>query len=110
VAHRDQQRRGLRAQFGSACHYCGELGETVDHIVPLARGGLDVVWNRVLSCRVCNEIKGAFWPWCPCPACTHSVRRHLTMHGPSVRTDTAGAYRTASPRWKPWRVRLTFTR
>lgn len=53
------------------CWYCGQvLGgtgggsncspnqRTVDHQVPLSRGGLNVPENRVLACRLCNTRKG----------------------------------------------------
>ena len=50
----DQVNRGL-------CHYCGKKLEardlTLDHVVPLARGGSSTRGNVVPSCRPCNENK-----------------------------------------------------
>lgn len=43
------------------CHYCGgkfkaaEL--TMDHVVPLARGGTSTMGNIVPACRACNRDK-----------------------------------------------------
>ncbi len=43
------------------CHYCGrEVGAaalTMDHVVPVARGGLSVKNNLVPSCKQCNNEK-----------------------------------------------------
>jgi 5-methylcytosine-specific restriction enzyme A len=43
------------------CHYCGtEVGRqalTVDHIVPLARGGRSTRGNMVPACKPCNSAK-----------------------------------------------------
>lgn len=60
-----------RAEHGSdpRCTYCGNvtslhpdagwLMATVDHVVPLARGGREKVENYALACRACNEAKGS---------------------------------------------------
>lgn len=40
------------------CYYCGEYGDTVDHLVPKSRGGLNTPKNLVCSCKKCNEEKG----------------------------------------------------
>lgn len=44
-----------------ACHYCGKLFSprelTMDHILPLARGGTSVKSNLVPACTVCNRDK-----------------------------------------------------
>jgi 5-methylcytosine-specific restriction endonuclease McrA len=51
---RDRLNQGL-------CHYCGRkfaAGQlTMDHIVPLARGGLSTHGNIVASCKECNTKK-----------------------------------------------------
>lgn len=41
------------------CVYCGAEARTVDHIVPLARGGYEVEYNLVPCCGSCNSSKGA---------------------------------------------------
>jgi len=56
---RDQVNRGL-------CHYCqkkfapGEL--TMDHVIPLARGGKTTPGNLVAACRACNRDKKLHTP------------------------------------------------
>lgn len=44
-----------------ACHYCGGRFEpaqlTMDHVVPLARGGTSVKSNLVPACSACNASK-----------------------------------------------------
>ena len=50
----DQVNRGL-------CHHCGKKFSpeklTMDHLVPLARGGTSAKGNIVCSCRACNQDK-----------------------------------------------------
>lgn len=41
-----------------ACHWCGALATTADHLIPLARGG-GVEGNLVPSCGPCNFARGA---------------------------------------------------
>lgn len=49
------------------CHWCGrQVGPralTVDHIVPLIRGGRSVKGNMVPACRDCNAKKQSLLPW-----------------------------------------------
>lgn len=44
------------------CHYCDlELDyyeATIDHVIPLSRGGSDLIENKVIACGVCNQEKG----------------------------------------------------
>ena len=44
------------------CYYCGLKFErkdlTMDHKVPIARGGKSTKSNVVLSCKKCNTLKG----------------------------------------------------
>lgn len=57
------------ARDGWACKACGryhgEKGMTLDHNIPLVRGGGDEVENLSRMCFVCNRAKGAltFWEW-----------------------------------------------
>ncbi len=48
------------------CHYCGgkfpEEELTMDHIVPIARGGKSNKGNVVVSCFNCNQNKGLDTP------------------------------------------------
>ena len=43
----------------SLCAYCSAPSATIDHVRPLARGGLDHPSNRVNACAPCNKEKGA---------------------------------------------------
>lgn len=55
----EQLRKGL-------CHYCGKpfaaTALTMDHIVPVARGGLSRRGNVVPSCDACNKSKRCHTP------------------------------------------------
>lgn len=43
-----------------SCFYCGASGRmTIDHVVPLARGGKHEADNLVPACQSCNSSKGA---------------------------------------------------
>lgn len=48
------------------CHYCGgkfgPAGLTMDHIVPIARGGKSAKGNVVPSCKQCNTTKKYYTP------------------------------------------------
>ena len=57
--YRELFRRGV-------CHYCGktfpESELTLDHIVPVARGGRSTRGNLVVACRACNQAKKFLTP------------------------------------------------
>ena len=48
------------------CHYCGgkfsPANLTMDHIVPIARGGKSTKGNVVPSCKKCNTTKKYYTP------------------------------------------------
>ncbi len=48
------------------CHYCGRFvgpqNLTMDHLVPLARGGRSVKGNLVPACKDCNNRKKTLLP------------------------------------------------
>jgi 5-methylcytosine-specific restriction endonuclease McrA len=39
------------------CVYCGKKSSTVDHIIPISRGGLEISENLVPACLPCNVSK-----------------------------------------------------
>jgi len=41
------------------CYFCGKYGDTIDHIVPRAKGGHTTPLNCVTACRECNQNKAA---------------------------------------------------
>lgn len=48
------------ALLTGACAYCGSTGKlTLDHVVPLARGGVHRIENLVAACKPCNTRKHA---------------------------------------------------
>ena len=40
------------------CYYCGQDANTVDHLIPRSKGGLDTMDNLVAACTKCNYSKG----------------------------------------------------
>ena len=44
---------------GARCRYCGGVATTIDHVVPLVRGGSNHEGNLAPACRTCNSSKGA---------------------------------------------------
>ncbi|NBC69827.1 HNH endonuclease [Paenibacillus sacheonensis] len=36
------------------CRYCGEFGDTIDHVLPKSKGGLSTPANCVCACADCN--------------------------------------------------------
>src|SRR5262245_48633544 len=49
------------------CHYCrrpvGARALSLDHVVPLIRGGRSVRANMVPACKDCNSKKKSLLPW-----------------------------------------------
>lgn len=55
------QREQLLARWkkqGRTCTYCASLVETIDHVLPLVRGGTNYEGNLTPCCRSCNGSKG----------------------------------------------------
>lgn len=52
---KNNRRRILRA--GATCIDCGNPADTVDHIIPISKGGPHAGWNLAPMCRHCNERK-----------------------------------------------------
>ena len=54
----------LQQAYDNRCAYCGETFETLtpDHVVPLARGGDNIISNIVPACPACNQRKSARTP------------------------------------------------
>lgn len=61
---RFRNKKGLRQivlkDAGYTCHYCGKFdGDlTIDHLIPLSRGGTNERSNLVAACSACNSEKG----------------------------------------------------
>ena len=51
-------RAGIFDAWGHGCAYCGAMADTLDHVRPVARGGLTVRTNLIPACRTCNLAKG----------------------------------------------------
>ncbi len=69
VLHQQHKRQVKRETFrdcGRRCVYCGTaLGlenATLDHVIPLSRGGSHLPGNLVAACQPCNQLKGALLP------------------------------------------------
>lgn len=69
VLHQQHKRQVKRATFrdcGRRCVYCGTgLGlenATLDHVIPLSRGGSHQPGNLVAACHSCNQRKGSLLP------------------------------------------------
>ena len=54
--HRENKKKKLIG-VTEKCVYCGETGDTVDHVIPKAKGGLDIPQNTVRCCLHCNMQK-----------------------------------------------------
>lgn len=60
------RRRCIIKAKGPNCHWCQKQltldSSTLDHVIPLSRGGLDNANNTVLSCEPCNHGRGNAMP------------------------------------------------
>ena len=50
-------RRAVFARDGGRCQYCGDSADSIDHVVPRAKGGAHTWENVVAACRPCNVHK-----------------------------------------------------
>ena len=50
-------RQSLHTYTGKSCIYCGKQSESIDHILPRAKGGLSITENCVPACLSCNGRK-----------------------------------------------------
>lgn len=46
-------------KYNNVCIYCGKYGNSIDHVLPLSRGGTNNKDNLVISCISCNSKKGS---------------------------------------------------
>ena len=62
--YRSEKRKMI--QICNKCHWCGIKltleTATMEHVIPLYRGGLDNANNRVLACKPCNSRRGHEMP------------------------------------------------
>lgn len=57
-------REEVRQKFGGSCAYCGmtlRKSFRVDHVIPVASGGIDDIANYFPACGKCNAFKSD-WP------------------------------------------------
>jgi 5-methylcytosine-specific restriction endonuclease McrA len=53
------RRADVFAEWGGRCVYCEAPAEHLDHVVPLSRGGRDILSNVVPACAPCNLDKAS---------------------------------------------------
>lgn len=47
-------RKAILKRDDNTCAYCGQEATTVDHIIPISKGGIDHETNLVAACTTCN--------------------------------------------------------
>jgi len=73
----------LMEEFDWKCFYCGSsisgANRTVDHIIPVFKGGITKYENLVPACRTCNGRKGTkdFLKWSNEMGLSHSKVRYV---------------------------------
>lgn len=50
-------RTAIKEQWNYNCAYCGEFGDTIDHIHAQAKGGTSELTNVLCCCKRCNKEK-----------------------------------------------------
>ncbi len=50
-------RRLILERDAYTCYFCGQYGDTIDHLVPRAKGGHTTPLNIVCACNECNQSK-----------------------------------------------------
>lgn len=51
-------RAGVLIRDGHRCAYCAGSASTIDHVMPVSRGGRNSWLNTVAACGECNQRKG----------------------------------------------------
>lgn len=59
---RDKLKEYVLRRDKQTCFYCKERGNTIDHVIPRSKGGLDTTLNWVCACYDCNQIKANMQP------------------------------------------------
>ena len=89
-------RRAVFARDGGRCQYCGAAAESIDHVVPRAKGGTHTWENVVAACRPCNTAKRDRL----LSETTMVLRRRPTA--PRELTWITVAVGTIPPHWEPY--------
>lgn len=57
--HVPLNKRNVKILYGGKCAYCGETADpiTLDHVIPVSRGGKSSYDNLVIACSKCNSRK-----------------------------------------------------
>ena len=55
--HYKKLREKVLIRDSYTCHYCGQEANTVDHLIPISKGGTDEATNMVAACIKCNSGK-----------------------------------------------------
>lgn len=55
---RSRFRARIFEAWGHRCAYCGDPAQSLDHIIPKAKGGATVPNNLAPACLTCNRRKG----------------------------------------------------
>ena len=56
---RPSRRAQIYARDNGLCVYCGDIADTVDHLIPQSHGGSSQWKNLVAACSACNNRRGA---------------------------------------------------
>jgi 5-methylcytosine-specific restriction endonuclease McrA len=55
----EEETRELFDEYEGRCAYCGDPATTIDHVVPISKGGAHSKENVVPACKPCNSSKNA---------------------------------------------------
>ncbi len=91
-------RKNILRRDGHRCQFCGrgDLPLTVDHVIPVSRGGEDTWDNLVCACVDCNNRKGD-----RTPEEAHMLLRRKPMR-PNHVTFIRHFVGALDERWKPY--------
>ena len=91
-------RRGVFVRDGSMCAYCRKYLKaselTVDHVIPVSRGGRSTWGNTVTACARCNQRKADRMP--------HEAGMKLWIEPKTPRTNYLLAAGDIPATWKLW--------
>ena len=58
AARYDYLKKIVLRRDNNKCYFCRGYGDTIDHIEPVSKGGLNILENMVCACIKCNSFKG----------------------------------------------------
>jgi 5-methylcytosine-specific restriction endonuclease McrA len=89
-------RRSVFARDNGTCQYCGDVAESIDHVVPRSKGGPHAWENVVAACKSCNSRKRDL------SVKQAGMKLRSRPHAPTSRVWVLAASGSTRPEWSTY--------